>query len=131
MSAVWLRTAELKRGKFSPEENALVTELAERGLTAGQIAYRMNRHPSTINFAMHRIGLKPPQSTVRKPYSRRGRPVRSFTPEEDAFIEAMRCQGFSSCAIARLCNEKFGYARAAHTIRVRLQMLANKEVCSA
>lgn len=116
----------IKRGRLSADEEKQIELLAERGSSSGQIALRLNRHPATINFAMHRMGLREPV-TRSFAYSRGGRAVKNFSADEDAFIEALRCQRFTYQKIARIAAIRFGHRRSAATIGVRLKMLGNKE----
>lgn len=117
-------TGEL-RGRLSPDERERVVELAERGLNATQIAMRMRRHPGTINFAMHALGVTTLTPRPKRAYMRGGVEVRSFSAEEDAWITALRIQGYSTPEIARIGARRFGHPRSAATIGMRLKMLAN------
>ncbi len=113
----------IKRGRLSQDEEAAIVALGE-SLTAGQIARRLNRHPATVGLALHRFGL----ATVTRRsfrYFRNGREVRSFSPEEDAFITALRVAGAARGEIAERVKDRFGYARTPDTIGIRLTMLAN------
>lgn len=118
---------ELKRGRMSPEEEARVLQLGERGLSSGRVAQLLNRHHSTINWAFYRLGLKAPGPARGKCYVRNGRTVRQFTAEEDSYIETLRIAGHSRSAIARAANARFGTERSYHAIHMRLVMLANRE----
>lgn len=118
------RLATIKRGRLSPEEEAEIERLGH--LTAAQIALRLNRHPGTINFAMHRLGLKAPVDRDFS-YIRGGRRVRSFTRDEDTFIETLRVQAYSTPEIAAIVSKRFGHPRSSHTILIRLKMLANRD----
>lgn len=116
---------EIRRGLLTEQETDRILELAARGLSAGQIALRMNRHPATVSYAMHRLGLRT-LSKRNVSYTRRdGVEVRSFTPEEDALVLKLRTGGMSTPKIARAVTERFGYRRSPHTIQVRLVLLAN------
>ncbi|HEY1310071.1 MAG TPA: helix-turn-helix domain-containing protein [Pseudolabrys sp.] len=114
-----------KRGRLTPDEVETVEQLAQRGLNAGQIALRLSRLPTTISYAMTRLGLRAP---VARSYAvtRKGKPVIFFTPDEDALVESMRERGASCQAIADACLANFRRARSAATISLRLKMLANK-----
>lgn len=116
------------RGRLSSIEREQIARLADHGLKAGQIASRMNRHPSTVNFAMHSMGLKAPIDRSGVTYVRKnGSAVRSFDATEDALIEELRTGGATYRAIAEACLARFGRKRSAATIGVRLKMLANRE----
>lgn len=115
-----------KRGRLSAEETRQVEELGELGLNAGQIAQRMGgRSVSTIYWRLLQLGLATPKlKGARQPYRRNGRLVRPFTPEEDSFIEAERAAGKSVREIAKASSARFGEPRSAHSVRIRLLMLA-------
>lgn len=115
---------DIQRGRLSEAEDREVIRLHNRGFVPGRIAQVMNRHPSTINWAMTRLGLKPPAPRTFD-YMRNGRPVRSWAPEEDRFIQDLRAQGLSTPKIARQATERFGHPRGAGSVRVRLIQLAN------
>lgn len=120
------RFPNIHRGRLSAVERVRIVDLAERGLTAGQIALRMNRHPGTISYTMVRLGLRAPVARTFA-YLRHGVEVRSFTREEDALVTALRVQDFSTPRIAEIVTRRFGHPRKAHTIGTRLAMLANRE----
>jgi hypothetical protein len=114
----------IKRGRLTPDEFEKIDALAGRGLTPGQIALRLNRHPGTVNYAMHRLGHR--KLTRRSTtYTRNGVVVKPFSAEEDAFIQALRVQDFSTAKIADLVGKRFGHPRTPHTINIRLIMLAS------
>lgn len=117
---------DFKRGRLTMEERARVETLADAGLNAGQIARRMNRHPGTINFAMHSLGLREPTERTFN-YVRNGVRVVSFSKEEDAYIQALRVQGLTVERIAELATKRFAHPRNAATVNIRLKMLANRE----
>lgn len=115
---------DIKRGLLSDEEKAEIVRLAERKFTPGRIAQKLNRHPVTVGYAMHRLGLR----TLAKRdfcYLRNGVLVKSFCDEEDAYLSALRVQGLTTLKIAEMCTAKFGHRRSAHTIGVRLVLLSN------
>lgn len=123
------RFPTVKHGRLTPDEDAEIERLAERRLTCGQIALRLNRHPATVNFAMHRLAVKTvDRRRAGKSYIRNGREVRHFTLEEDALMVDLRTEGLAFPRIAGLLSERFGgHPRTAQTISVRLMMLANLE----
>lgn len=116
-----------KRGRFTEAENAAIEAMAAKGLSPGQIAVRLDRHPGSINWAMTRMGLKAPSARSFS-YIRRGKPVCSFSVEEDVFIEALACQRYNNRQIGEMCGKRFGHVRTSATIRVRLMMLANRDL---
>jgi len=116
----------IRRGLITDDEKEQIVDLAERSLSASQIARRLNRHPCTVGYAMHRLGVRT-LSFKSFSYMRAGRPVRSFSREEDAYLTALRVEGLSTPKIARLVSQRFGHPRTAHTIHVRLGLLSNVE----
>jgi IS30 family transposase len=118
--------ASIKRGRLTEIEETAIAAFAEKGWSAGKIALRLNRHPGTINFALHRLGLKTPVERIFNYTRASGSEVRSFSPDEDAFIEALRCQDFKLQQIADLAAKRTGHRRTAATIGIRLKMLANR-----
>lgn len=116
----------IKRGLLTPAENEQIAALADRGFSAGRIALKLNRHPVTVSYAMHRLGVR---TLVLKDfdYVRNGVRVKSFSRDEDAFLTALRVQGYPVTKIAELVTKRFGHKRSAHTIGVRLILLSNAE----
>jgi hypothetical protein len=118
---------DIRLGRLSTTERSEIERLAQRGLTAGQIAQRMQRHAGAVNFAMTTMGLRS-QVARTFAYTRRGREVRSFSPDEDALIEALRCQQYTFTKIADVCGKRFGHPCTPATICIRLRALATREV---
>lgn len=117
---------DIKRGRLSKAELEQITELGEAGWRSGRIAVKMHRHPATVTYAMHRLGLR--ELTHRDfAYQRNGVLVKSFSREEDDYLTALRVEGLSVCKIAPLVTARFGHRRSAHTINVRLVLLSNAE----
>jgi hypothetical protein len=118
-----------KRGPLTDDELEKIAALGERGLNAGQIAQRLGgRSAATVYWRLLNLGLaKPKRGGNRKPYLRNGVLVIPYSAEEDAFIEALRVQGFKSAKIAELCSKRYGHRRTGHSIDVRLVMLAASE----
>lgn len=116
--------ANIQRGRLAREELERIDELAGRGLTPGQIAQKLNRHPGTVNYAMHRLGRR--KLTRRSTtYVRNGVVVKPFDAAEDALIEALRLDNLTTTEIADLVTKRFGHPRTPHTINIRLIMLAS------
>src|SRR3546814_18440 len=116
----------VKSGRLSPEERADIERLAARGLKAGQIAQRIDRHAGTIHYHMTMLGYVQP--TARSfAYTRNGHEVRSFSSEEDAFIEHLRISGLTIAEIRRAHAEHFGSNRAHNSIACRLAQLAGRQ----
>jgi len=120
----------LFRMTITPEIRDKIIDLAERRLNARQIQ-RILKVPgvstSSIHLFMATNGLRQP---VRRNtnYIRKGVPFKSFSEEEDAFIEALRIQGFVCREIGEWCGRRFGHKRSASTICVRLKMIAAREI---
>lgn len=123
-SAVFI--AGVRRGPFSDEEKQRVADLVDRGLTCGQIAQKLNRHPGSVSGQIALQSLRPPKERAFC-YMRGGVEVRSFSRDEDAFIIALRVQNFGISKIADLCTKRFGHTRRPHTINMRLRQLAARD----
>jgi hypothetical protein len=119
-------TVQLVTGRLSPSEQASIGTLAALGWKAGLIAHRLCRNPSTVSFHMASVGLRVPVERQFS-YQRSGHAVRSFSPDEDALIQALRCQEYTFQAIANVCEKRFGHRRTAATICVRLRCLAARQ----
>lgn len=117
----------IKRGRLSAEERDQIAALAGRGFSVGRIAQKLNRHPSTVNFALHTMGLRTTKPQSRHSYVRKGSLVCAFSPDEDAYITELRDKGLSTTLIADLASRKFNHRRSAATVLTRLKMLANVE----
>jgi hypothetical protein len=117
------------RGRLTDADRERIQELAERGAKAGRIAQIIKRHQSTVYWYMVSNGLTTPRAAPNKPasYVRNGRIVRHFSADEDAFILALRVQGFSFTKIAHAANGRFATERTAHSVQVRIIMLAARE----
>ena len=120
---------DIKRGRMTFAEESKLLTYAERGLKAGQIALRLNRHPATVNYAMIRLGVREPVMRAFE-YMRAGHLVKSFSSAEDAYVLELRMQGLSTPRIAQLVTERFGHPRTAATINTRLTMLSNVEAAA-
>ncbi len=112
-------------GGLSEQDRDRVHALADKGWGSSRIARAISKHPSTVYWFMCCDGLiAVRQVDLPKVYARGGRVVRRFGREEDAFIVALRLQGYSARAIAELASKRFGYTRQPHSVTVRLVMLA-------
>lgn len=115
-------------GGLTPEDHERIRALAEQGLKAYSIGRQIQRHASTVQWFMYRDGLMPPPSRKpRKAFRRGAQIVRPFTPEEDTFIEQLRCDGLPVTEIAERVEQQFGYKRPRESIGIRLCMLAAEE----
>lgn len=115
----------VKPGGLSPEDHERIFSLAEKGLTCGRIAHKLEKHPATVRWFMYRNGLARPSTKHGMP---KGRPNaagrKAYSPEEDAFIVALRAAGTDLRIIAEQVSERFGHKRSRHGVEVRLVMLA-------
>lgn len=114
-------------GGLSEVNHEQIFAMADRGWKSTRIAREIRRHPSTVQWFMYRNGLAAPVYHGSEPYYRGGRLVIPFDAEQDAFIEALRIQGFDFNEIADLAAKRFGFTRSGHTIFCRLTMLAARE----
>lgn len=115
-------------GRLTDQERQHIEDLAAAGARPAHIARKLNRRPATIHFHMATNGLKASKLYGAADYTTRGgRKVKHFTADEDAYITALRVQGTSLPAIARLATERFQHPRTHSTIGTRLRMLAATE----
>lgn len=118
------------RGRLTDGDRARIQDLAAQGLNAHAIAAAIRRHPATVGWYMYTSGLRAPRpmpENRRRSYQRGGVTIYRFTPEEDAFIEALRIQDFKPEEIAAHCSRRFSIMRSAHSVRCRLVMLAARD----
>lgn len=124
MSASIILLRQIKRGRLSEGERDQIADLVDRGMGVKNIALRLNRHPSTINNELVRIGEGAPKHYRTTSYKRGGSIVRPFSPDEDAWIVALRVQGYTWAKIGELCGKRYGHTRRPATIGTRLRQLA-------
>jgi IS30 family transposase len=117
----------IRPGGLCKFDHEMIFSLAARGWKSGRIAATIEKHPSTVQWFMYRHGLKAPDYRDTKPFWRNGRLVVPFTRDEDAFITALRIQGFKPAKIAELTTKRYGNQRSHHTVACRLVMLAARE----
>jgi AraC-like DNA-binding protein len=121
----------LGSGRLTDEDHDRIHELAAKGLKCGQIAQRLGRHQSTVQWYMYSEGLQAPtpaaEGTVLT-YKRGDHTVNRFSAEEDAFIETLRIEGVPISEIADRSSQRFGINRKHHSVRCRLIMLAARSV---
>ena len=118
------------RGRLTDADRAQIIEFANAGLRAGQIAQRIKRSASTVHWHMVSNGLIAAQAAPdapHKPYLRGGLVVCRYTAEEDAFIQALRVQGYHFERIAELSSLRYSIRRTAHSVQCRLIMLSSRE----
>jgi len=118
----------IKRGRMTVEEHAEIDRLADelQNPTPGRIARRLNRNVSTIKWYMLTHGLiddpvryGPPSYTTKS-----GKIVNPYKQEHDARITELRTQGLKYREIAEIVTREFGVPRNAHSVQVRITMLA-------
>jgi len=117
-----------RRRVLTDVERSRISELAEKGLSSGRIAQILGRARGTVSWFMYFHGLKAPKTRLRNPvrYVRKnGVAVNQYSREEDAFIQALRCQSFSTVDIAHYATKRFGVRRTPHSIHNRLIVLSN------
>lgn len=116
-------------GPLTDDDKARIEALAADGLSPYQIAARIKRHQATVQWFMYANGLKAPTAAPEQPssYVRSGRVVHRYSAAEDELITTLRSGGLGLTAIARRASEQFGTNRTAHTIHVRLTMLAGRD----
>ncbi|TIL34270.1 hypothetical protein [Mesorhizobium sp.] len=118
---------QVKPGGLSASDHERIHELAARGWKSSRIAREIEKHPGTVQWFMYRTGLKAPEYGRTKSSFRNGREIKPFTPEEDAFITALRLQNYGPTKIADMATKRFGHPRSNHTVACRLVMLAARE----
>lgn len=120
-----------KRGPLTSDEMGRIEELATAA-TVADVARQLNRHPATVWWHMVSRGLIDRRLHYRqRPYARKGRMVWPFDLAEDTALTQLREAGQLPSAIARDLNARFGRNRTAHSVRVRLHMLAAYEDVAA
>ncbi len=115
---------------ISEADQQKIVDLAERRLNSGQVAQRLGLRRSRVHNFMATHGLHAARQRAVA-CMRNGKPLRSFSPEEDVWIEALRVQGYTCEKIGALCGKRFGHPRTAATISIRLRMLASRDVARA
>jgi len=123
-------THEVLPGGLSERDKDVIAAEFERGRKAHTIAREIRKHPSTVQWFLYREGLQGPRYGSLKPYRRGGRWVTPFSPEEDAFIVALRLEGLGPTQIARRASARFDTQRNMHTIQCRLVMLAARDTAT-
>lgn len=125
-SSKWVKNA--KRGRLLPEERLEIERLAGelKNPKPWTIAKMMNRHPATINWYMLTHGLieRPAGGRARKVYERNGQTIHPYSRQHDVAIETMRIANKTYQEIADTITAEFGITRSAHSVQVRMQLLA-------
>lgn len=111
-------------GPVSAAERQQIELLVDAGVSTVRIAQQQGRAYETVRYHVLRIGACRMHPRPGRAYRRGNTLVQPFSPAEDAFIEALRCQDFGLSEIARLATRRFGHARSRSTIQTRLFALA-------
>jgi len=114
-------------GPLTQTERDTIEALAEKDYRCYRIAATLKRKPSCIYYHMLVRGMIEPK-LVRNftVYTRKGKEVRSFSPEEDARLEAERAKGRTFHEMAKVWRDWFGHPRCSGTLRMRCIALAAK-----
>lgn len=127
LAASRMTVASVKRGRITVAERAEIERLATtlRNPTPGRIAYRLNRHVSTVTWYMLTHGLleRKPRHAAHE-YVRNGKVVHPYTKAQDDRLLALRIVGNSYRAIAEILTVEFGIERNCHSVQVRAVQLA-------
>ena len=122
-------------GGLSDADHERIRELADKGWKAPRIAQVIQKDSGTVYWFMLRNGLVDRDAgkvqKLRAPYKRGNHWVYAYSPEEDAYIEALRVQDFTFKVIADLATKRFGHPRNHHSIFVRLTILSAGEKATA
>jgi len=121
-----------KHGRMDKAEIAELTRLADEAVAAdrepkvGDIARAMGRKFSTIAWQLMMRGYLDRKINYGGPrsYKRKGNTVWRWTTDEDRRIWKMRCDGLIPRVIAERMKAATGIDRPAHSVGVRLKMLA-------
>jgi hypothetical protein len=123
------RFPNIVRGRLSADERAQIEKLATsmRAPTPGKIARKLNRHPATVKWYMLTHGLieqKPGRAA--RVHVRNGRTIHPYSPEHDARLLALRTllPDAPYRVVAERLTTSFGIERDAHSVQVRLALLA-------
>lgn len=117
-------------GRLNDHDRAEIERLSGLGFSFGRIAQLLKRHQSTVLWFMYTRGLKAPRPTpaVGRVYVRaNGSTVRQWGQDEEADAVRMRTAGRSFRAIAAALSQKYRAKRTAHSVQVRLIMIAARE----
>lgn len=125
MKNTWPITA---RGRLSADEKRAIEEYANstKKPRVCTIARQLGRDASTISWHMMTHGFIGRRLKYLRelPYLRKGKKVYPWLPEHDAVIERLRVEGLHRDKIAASVTKEFGIERGAHSVEVRLQILA-------
>lgn len=129
MGDAFNRYPDVLRGPLTVAELDTIDSLGARGLSAGQVALKINRHPSTVNFALQRLGHRGIARRSTRPYMRNGVLVMPFSEAEDELMQALRGRGQTCASIAGRLTLHYGHPRNANSVLMRLTMLAADAAC--
>jgi hypothetical protein len=127
--AVQVRHPNIIRGRLTAEAKDRIEQLAieMKNPTPSNIARAINCHPATVKWYMLTHGLldQTPGRAARA-YVRYGQTIHPYAPEHDSKLMELRTAhpNFPRRAIAEMLTEAFGIQRNAHSVHVRLILLA-------
>jgi hypothetical protein len=112
--------------RVNDELREQIIELGEVGKPTLLIVRKLKLHKSTVHYHLVKAGVKVPVPRQFS-FTRRGVEVRSFSSDEDRYIEELSMAGKQTTEIARMVTERFGYRRNANTVGIRLVQIANRD----
>jgi DNA-directed RNA polymerase specialized sigma24 family protein len=106
-----------------------IADMRHRGRSYGQISRALGVSQGAVSWHCLRLGIEPPKPRPlnldyhlqRAVVIRGGRPVRAFTPEEDAKLIAFDLEGLRYVEIARRLGRRH------NSVSARLATLARRE----
>jgi hypothetical protein len=117
-----------RRPNLTAEQKEFCAEKREAGWSYLRIARKLGVSQGSVSWHCLQMGADPPNArpidkTIRTPLiaMRNGKPVRRFTPEDDARLTAMSMAGKGDTQIGRALG------RRPNSIRGRLMILARHE----
>jgi transposase-like protein len=104
-----------RRRNFTPQEKNEIIALREKGWGLERLAEEFSCTVGSISWCCLMNGVTAPGNAHRKPidntylepnYTRNGKSVRRFSPQEDRLIEDMREKGETIAAICRATDRR-------------------------
>jgi len=119
-----------RRPSLTDEQKDLIAELREgRGWSYARIAIKLKIAEGSVSWYCLKQGIEKPGRKIpvlrqpqTKPFTRHGRTVRPFSPEEDAKMLELSAEGLKPAAIARALGN-----RRPNSITGRLYTLARHQ----
>ena len=112
--------------KVDDKKRERIIEMGEAGKPTALIARKLELTRSTVHYHLVLAGIKAPAER-QFDFMRGANRVRSFSSEEDRYLEQLSMEGRRSTDIARLVSERFGHPRKSNTVRIRLVQIANRQ----